>query len=109
MNRTVLFFAVAGALAVLALFAGAPGGGSGTHPIQTVSGQGAATAGSESIKLAGRLSHPTVLAGGSELFITAELTGAQVPNARRMPVNLALVVDRSGSMSGYKLDQAKLA
>ncbi len=118
MNRTVLFLSLAGALALTALVLGLPQLGTvqppkpvtpvvvapvpptPPPPVQATPG---------SLTLTSRLSHPYIPAGTSEVFATLDLTGAEVPGAKRSAVNLALVIDRSGSMSGYKLAQAKQA
>ena len=48
--------------------------------------------------------------GKSTRFILASLTAPAAPaRATRAPVNLSIVLDRSGSMSGAKLDTAKRA
>ena len=48
--------------------------------------------------------------GRSQRFILARITApAATAKSGRPPVNLAIVLDRSGSMSGAKLDTAKLA
>ncbi len=62
-----------------------------------------------SLSLSTRVSHPFVGLGSSDVFVTAEVTAASLPQAQRAAVNLALVIDRSGSMSGFKLTQAKQA
>jgi len=48
--------------------------------------------------------------GRSQRFVVVELTGPPASTTReRPPVNLAFVIDRSGSMSGTKLELAKSA
>jgi Ca-activated chloride channel family protein len=118
MNRTVLFLSLAGGLALTALVLGLPQ--LGQQPPAPPPGPTVVVAPPKpppqalmatpgSLTMTSRLSHPYVAAGTSEVFATVDLTGAEVPGARRSAVNLALVIDRSGSMSGYKLAQAKQA
>lgn len=66
--------------------------------------------GSDTLSLHAALSHPALLQGGSgETFLTIELAAKESAERARQPMNLALVLDRSGSMHGAKLKHAKQA
>ena len=57
------------------------------------------------------LSNPVILAGEKVTnYVKIALTGLPMPEqTERTPVNLAIVLDRSGSMQGEKIQQAKAA
>jgi Ca-activated chloride channel family protein len=69
----------------------------------------AATATAGALTLKARLSSSYVIAGSSEVHAVMEVQAAQLAAEERHPVNLAVVIDRSGSMMGEKLAAAKLA
>src|SRR5690242_8690475 len=59
--------------------------------------------------LIARTDRHLIRAGGrSKRFVLAQITAPAAPRrAERLPVNLAFVLDRSGSMSGPKIDLAR--
>lgn len=116
MKRTAVFFVLAVALGVLALIVtllpkaqkGTTTTGT-TPPLVVVTPPQVQTAG-DVLKLTAALSDPYVLAGATrEVFLRAEITAAPVATTDRAPINLVLVLDRSGSMAGEKIAQCRSA
>ena len=63
-----------------------------------------------SVRLDVRMSTPKVLSGARQkAYMRIALTGEDSDRDRRAPVNVAIVLDRSGSMSGQKIEEAKRA
>lgn len=66
----------------------------------------------KSVRLDAELAHPMMLAPGGPqtAYLRVALTGLESGDARlRAPVNVAIVLDRSGSMQGEKIAEAKRA
>jgi Ca-activated chloride channel family protein len=65
----------------------------------------------ESVRLRTAIDRPLLDQGDGErkVVIKIEVEGNAVAQRKRTPLNLAIVLDRSGSMSGGKLEQAKQA
>ncbi len=67
--------------------------------------------GADRVQLTVEQAYPVLLAGASQqAFVRIGLRGSDLePADRRVPVNVSFVIDRSGSMSGQKLEDAKQA
>ncbi|MCK8501515.1 vWA domain-containing protein [Myxococcus fulvus] len=127
MNRTLLLLSAAGLLALGALSLGkpppppappAPPVTDTSHtvaqpdepPATTLLPHVRSLPDDGALVLSGKLSGSYIQTGPSEAFAWLEVKARPNPTAaRRVPVNLALVVDRSGSMSGQKLADARSA
>lgn len=109
MSRTLAFLVLAASLALCALVLGRPLRTPPAPPAPLPPAPRVEAPGPGALQLSARVSHPAVPVGPSELFLTVDVQGALQPGGARSPVSLALVIDRSGSMAGEKLVQARLA
>ncbi len=69
----------------------------------------AAAQGSPTIALSVKPERDLLLAGPRDAIIQIELLAKDSDQKRTIPINLAVVLDRSGSMAGAKLEKAKQA
>ena len=70
----------------------------------------AAPAAANSVALEAQMSTPVVLAGAPRIaYLQVGLRGLHTPSEERAPINIAIVLDRSGSMQGQKIAEAKRA
>jgi Ca-activated chloride channel family protein len=118
MNRTTTILMIAAALGLVALVVKIPGPATvvanptpAPQPVALIPTEAPSTPAVPpgSLTLTGKLSHPYVTPGTSDVFLSLEVTGVEVPGSRRAPVNLSLVIDRSGSMNGEKIAHAREA
>jgi Ca-activated chloride channel homolog len=108
MNRTSLLLALAGALGLLALVTApdvpAP------EPVFAPQAQAQPTGAPGEVQLVGRLASAFAANAGAPNYLTLQVAaGAQEPTSDRLPSNLVVVIDRSGSMRGRKLADARAA
>jgi len=81
-----------------------------TTPVVVVAPPPGPQTGGDVLKLTASLSDPYLLAGSTrEVFLRADIDAANIAGTERAPVNLALVLDRSGSMAGEKIAQCRRA
>jgi Ca-activated chloride channel family protein len=99
----ILAAAAALSAAALLLSPGATPAAKPDQPATVVQSQ------SHTLQLQAQLGSSYILAGEQEAYLAVSLTAPEQKRMQRPMVDLAVVLDRSGSMEGEKLAQAKLA
>ena len=62
------------------------------------------------IQVRSELSSPVILEGTPETnYLKVSLSGQNIDSKKRVPINLAIVIDKSGSMSGQRIEKAREA
>ena len=62
------------------------------------------------IQVRSELSSPIILEGTPETnYLKVSLSGQNIDSKKRVPINLAIVIDKSGSMSGQRIEKAREA
>ena len=80
------------------------------HPEPKLAGDSAHFSAGQTLMLDGRLGHAAVAkTGRGETFLLASITGASAAGSSTPPMNLAIVIDRSGSMRGNRIANALTA
>lgn len=118
MKRIAVIFSVAGALALTALVLGRRPEPTVTPPPPPVPPvvkvdppviKPPVISSNGSIIVTSKLSDPLLALGGDrDEYLKIDMTGVDV-DGKRAPVNLAVVLDRSGSMAGEKIESARRA
>lgn len=110
MNRTTLLLAAAAVLTLAALVSGprTPGHGGHGTPVPSSVPRANAVASSSTLSFTAAATDGLVPVEGGEAWAVIDVQAAQREVAERR-VSLAIALDISGSMSGGKLEQAKLA
>jgi len=101
--KTSAILLTAGALSAAALFLTQRAGSATSEPPP------AAPAQHHSLSMAATLASSHLLAGNHVSYMAVSLTAEEQPYQNRPDIDVAVVFDRSGSMEGEKLSQAKLA
>ena len=62
------------------------------------------------IKVRSELSSPIIMEGNPETnYLKVSLSGQKIDNSKRVPINLAIVIDKSSSMGGDRIEKAREA
>ncbi|NUM56343.1 MAG: VWA domain-containing protein [Candidatus Hydrogenedentes bacterium] len=79
--------------------------------VLALTGAAVSSAAPPPVKIEAALGNPVMLSGaGGTNYLRVAVTGDRINDAsRRVPLNVAIVIDRSGSMQGEKIEAAKRA